>query len=74
MSNPTERIFELRELIKKYRDSYYNEDLSLVSDSEYDLLEKELRNLKLNTPNLPGAARLLRSGVRYPTLSIRLSI
>ncbi len=62
MSNPTERIFELRELIKKYRDSYYNEDLSLVSDSEYDLLEKELSELEAQHPELAGGSPLAEVG------------
>jgi len=62
MSNPTERIFELRELIKKYRDSYYNEDLSLVSDSEYDLLEKELSELEAQYPELASSSPLTEVG------------
>ncbi len=62
MSNPTERIFELRELIKKYRDSYYNEDLSLVSDSEYDLLEKQLSELEAQYPELASSSPLTEVG------------
>ena len=34
-------IRDLRELLKKYSESYYNENESLISDYEYDkLLEK----------------------------------
>lgn len=40
------RIDELRKLIQYYRDAYYQEDQSLISDYEYDLLERELRDLE----------------------------
>jgi len=62
MSNPTERIFELRELIKKYRDSYYTEDVSLVSDAEYDGLEKELASLEAQYPELASGSPLEEVG------------
>ena len=62
MSNPTERIFELRELIKKYRDSYYTEDVSLVSDAEYDGLEKELAALEAQYPELASGSPLEEVG------------
>lgn len=62
MSNPTERLFELRELIKKYRDSYYNEDLSIVSDAEYDALEKELAQLEAQYPELSDQSPLTEVG------------
>ena len=45
-----ERIEELRLLIARYRDAYYNQDQSLVSDKEYDELERELRALELEHP------------------------
>ena len=41
-----ERIEELRSLIARYKDAYYQRDESLVSDKEYDELEKELRRLE----------------------------
>jgi DNA ligase (NAD+) len=41
-----ERIEELRTLIARYKDAYYQRDESLVSDKEYDELEKELRRLE----------------------------
>ena len=47
-----ERIEELRLLIARYRDAYYNQDQSLVSDKEYDELERELRALELEHPEL----------------------
>lgn len=41
-----ERIEELRTLIARYKDAYYQRDESLVSDKEYDELERELRKLE----------------------------
>ena len=46
------RASELRELIEKYRVAYYQDNQSLVSDAEYDLLEKELRDLEAEFPEL----------------------
>ena len=40
-----ERIKELTELINKYRDAYYNDNESLISDEEYDKLYDELDEL-----------------------------
>jgi DNA ligase (NAD+) len=40
------RIAQLRELIARYREAYYNQDVTLVSDAEYDALERELRELE----------------------------
>ncbi len=42
----SERLTELRKLIAYYRDAYYQENQSLVSDAEYDQLERELRDLE----------------------------
>ena len=47
-----ERAEELRALIERYRNAYYLENESLVSDSEYDNLEKELRALEQENPEL----------------------
>lgn len=47
-----ERAEELRALIDRYRASYYQENESLVSDSDYDALERELRNLEAENPEL----------------------
>jgi DNA ligase (NAD+) len=46
------RIDELRKLINKYDNAYYNEAESLVSDKEYDLLFAELQKLELENPQL----------------------
>ncbi len=45
-----ERIEELRLLIARYRDAYYNKDQPLVSDQEYDQLERELAKLEKEHP------------------------
>lgn len=59
-----ERILELRKLIADYRDAYYNNDQSPVSDSEYDLLEAELKKLEANSPgsNLSSPTTTVGSG------------
>ena len=44
------RIKELRALVEKYRDAYYQQDQSLISDAEYDLLEQELKELEALEP------------------------
>lgn len=41
-----QRLEELRKLVAYYRDAYYQENQSLVSDAEYDLLERELKALE----------------------------
>lgn len=44
------RIQELKELIKKYSDYYYNQNESLISDVEFDKLLKELEELEGKNP------------------------
>ena len=44
------RIKELRALVEKYREAYYQQDQSLISDAEYDLLEQELKKLEALEP------------------------
>lgn len=41
-----ERMKELIEMLNKYRDAYYNQTESLVSDYEYDCLFDELQRLE----------------------------
>jgi len=43
-SSSVDRIAELAELLRKYKDAYYNGQ-ALVSDASYDALEEELRAL-----------------------------
>lgn len=49
--NPQEKIKELVELLNKYSQEYYNNDVSLVSDFEYDSLLRELENLEKEYPD-----------------------
>ena len=44
----TYRIKELKETILKAADSYYNKEISIISDEEYDKLYDELQNLAPN--------------------------
>ena len=52
VSSAKERIDELHALIARYKDAYYNQDQTLVSDAEYDALERELRQLESENPEL----------------------
>lgn len=45
----SERILELIEKINFYRNSYYNNNISLVEDAEYDALFDELKALEAET-------------------------
>lgn len=46
------RIEELKELINFHNNKYYVEDVSLISDYEYDLLYRELCDLENQNPQL----------------------
>ena len=59
--NQSIRIKELRALVEKYRDAYYQQDQSLISDAEYDLLEQELKELEALEPL--GAGRAITTKV-----------
>jgi DNA ligase (NAD+) len=52
MSDAAERVEELRSQIERFRNAYYLENETLISDAEYDLLEKELRELEAQHPEL----------------------
>ena len=43
---------KLREEIEKHNNLYYNEDNSIISDSEYDSLIKELKNIEEKYPSV----------------------
>lgn len=43
------RIKELNQLLNEYRDSYYNDSVSIVTDQEYDNLFDELKKLEEET-------------------------
>ena len=44
------KIAELEQKIEKYNRAYYDENKSLISDYEYDLLKKELEKLREQQP------------------------
>jgi DNA ligase (NAD+) len=62
------RVAQLRELIARYREAYYNQDLTLVSDAEYDALERELRELEAQDPELKGDSPAARVGAAIADL------
>ena len=45
-----ERLFELRELLKRYNYEYHTLDKPTIPDSEYDMLYRELQNLEAKYP------------------------
>jgi DNA ligase (NAD+) len=55
MSNPAERIFELRQLIRHYEEQYYVLSAPEVSDEEFDKLLHELEQLEADNPDLVTA-------------------
>src|SRR5262252_4723013 len=52
MSNPAERIFELRQLIRHNEEQYYIHNAPEVSDEEFDKLLHELERLEADNPDL----------------------
>ena len=62
MSSDLNRIQELQSLIEKYRSSYYRDNQSLISDAEYDQLEKELSALEQKHPELAAESPSQRVG------------
>jgi DNA ligase (NAD+) len=52
MSNPAERIFELRQLIRHHEEQYYVHNAPEVSDEEFDKLLHELERLEADNPDL----------------------
>ena len=61
-----ERIVKLKEDLDKYRDSYYNDNKSLISDYEFDILLKELESLEEKYPEYKEASS--------PTVSVGASL
>ena len=62
MSNVAERIEELRTQIERFRNAYYQENETLISDAEYDALEKELRQLEAEHPEFAQESPTQRVG------------
>jgi DNA ligase (NAD+) len=52
MSNPAERIFELRTLIRHHEEQYYIHNAPELSDEEFDRLLHELERLEADNPDL----------------------
>ena len=50
--DPAVRVEELRELIRRHEHAYYVLDQPEVSDAEYDLIFKELRQIEEDRPDL----------------------
>ena len=46
------KLSELRKKIEYYANKYYNEDISEISDFEYDMMMNELKNLEKQNPEL----------------------
>ncbi|MEY2825844.1 MAG: NAD-dependent ligase LigA, partial [Actinomycetota bacterium] len=63
-----ERIEELRTLIARYKEAYYQRDESLVSDKEYDELERELRKLEKLHPEYQADSPAEKVGSSASTL------
>ena len=71
----TQRAEELRQLLRYHTERYYNDDAPEISDFEYDTLQRELRAIEkefpqLLTPDSPtqkvgGAAARLFSPVKH---------
>ncbi len=67
-NNIKERIEELEKKIEKYNKAYYDDNKSLISDYEYDLLKKELESLrkKINLkPTLFGDSMFVEQKVGF---------
>jgi len=52
VSDPRERHAELVAQIEEHRARYYGDDAPTISDAEYDALERELRTLEADNPEL----------------------
>ena len=53
--SPKKRVEQLREQIRQHNDLYYGKDSPEISDAEYDLLVRELRDLEAAHPELADA-------------------
>lgn len=50
MTTSMEQYLQLKDKLKKYSDSYYNDNVSLVTDSEYDALYRQLLSIEQEHP------------------------
>lgn len=53
--SPKKRVEQLRAQIRQHNDLYYGKDSPEISDAEYDLLVRELRDLEAAHPELADA-------------------
>ncbi len=53
--SPKKRVQELRALIQRHNELYYGSDQPEISDAEYDLMVRELRDLEAAHPELADA-------------------
>lgn len=53
--SPKKRVEELRTQIRQHNDLYYGKDAPEISDAEYDLMVRELRDLEATHPELADA-------------------
>ena len=53
--SPKKRVEELRTQIRQHNDLYYGKDAPEISDAEYDLMVRELRDLEAAHPELADA-------------------
>ena len=53
--SPKKRVEELRAQIRQHNDLYYGKDSPEISDAEYDLMVRELRDLEAAHPELADA-------------------
>ena len=69
------KYFEKIKLINYYNKKYYSENLSIISDAEYDKLKKEildLENLKFFFQNLSNPLLKKHFGVTTLELCVKL--
>ena len=50
-----EQIAALREQLRYHNEKYYNDDAPEISDYEYDMMQRELRALEKEHPELADA-------------------
>ena len=50
-----EQIITLREKLRYHNDKYYNQDSPEISDYEYDMMQRELRELEAEHPEYADA-------------------
>ena len=81
LSQKVKRIDELTSLLNRYRDEYYNNNNSLVTDREYDSLFDELKKLEeeceysrsdspVNSVGFETKSVLEKAEHKYPLLSL----